>query len=192
MRAVTIVAAMALGASVLAGCVAEPEPTTPSAAPAPSATNPTESAPPSTGAPETPDLVGTPLTLECSSLLTPDALYAFNPNVGTDPTYAPTDLARQALDLDGIACGWLNQTSAVTYSVAVAQLDPPSMTILRDAARAPESVDLPSAEGYFTVDNAGGSAYVFIGDYWVIIESPEFIAPGDPSTLIEALTASLS
>lgn len=192
MRAVTIVVAMALGASVLAGCVAEPEPTTPSAAPAPTVTNPTESAPPPTGAPEAPDLVGIPLTLECSGLLTPDALYAFNPNVGTDPAYAPTDLARQALDLDGIACGWLNQTSAVTYSVAVAQLAPPGLTILRDAARASESVALPSAEGYFTVNNAGGTAQVFIGDYWVIIESPEFIAAGDPSTLIEALIASLS
>lgn len=192
MRTVIIAAAIMAGASVLSGCVAAPEAGAPTTTPPPSSATPDASTPPASSPPEASELVGIPLALECSALLTPEALYAFNPNVGTDPAYTPTELAQEALDLEGVACGWLNQTSAVTYSVAVAQLAPAGLATLRDRAAATAgSVDLPNADGSFVFGGQGGIEQVFLNEYWVIIESPEFIAAGDAAALVEAVAAAL-
>lgn len=193
MRAAIIAAAMLLGATVLSGCVAEHDAPDPVASAAPSTPVPSDSASPSSVAPVDPGLVGIPVGLDCAEVLTADALYAINPNVGTDPAYTATALAQQALKFDGIACGWLNQTSAVTYSVAIAQLDPAGIADVRDAASSqPSAVPLISADGFFTASSNGGAAQAFVGGFWVVIESPEFISPGDVDAMIEAVTASLN
>src|SRR5262245_20868958 len=61
---------------------ASSEPTGP-ATPHPSAAE--TPAPPTTEPAETP----TPYAVDCDALLTPDQVYAFNPNYGSDPGYAP-------------------------------------------------------------------------------------------------------
>lgn len=192
MRSAKISTVMLLGAAMLSGCVAEQGALDPEASPTALAIAPTESAPSPSDAAVIPGQVGIPVTFECAELLTAEALYSFNPNVGTDPAYTPTPLAQQALDLEGIACGWLNQTSAVTYAVAVAQLESPGLAVLYDAASAPPgAVALTNADGFFTVSSAGGTAQAFLGGYWVVIESPSFIAPSDVDELVQMVTAAL-
>lgn len=193
MRASILVTTIFLGAVVLSGCAAEQDTPDLVASATPSDSVPDDMASPPSASPVDPGLIGIPVQLNCVQVLTGDALYSINPNVGTDPAYAATALAQQALGLNGIACGWLNQTSAVTYSVAVAQLDSVGIAYLRDAASSQSSaVPLVNADGFFTVGNDGGTAQAFIGAYWVIIESQEFIAPGDVNALLEAVSISLS
>lgn len=137
-------------------------------------------------------VVGVPIGLGCAQILSPDALYAFNPSVGTNPDFEPTALARQALEYEGVACGWINQTSGVTLAVAVARFDPESLAIVRErAADRDGSQRVDGSDAFIRVEDGIGVIEAFIDGDWVIIESEGFTTPGDFTELLSIIDSSL-
>ncbi|WP_157155545.1 iron ABC transporter ATP-binding protein [Diaminobutyricimonas sp. LJ205] len=198
-RSAARVSAAMLGlvlAATLAGCSAESaEPAatpTGSAAPTSVATAPAgETATPEPSA--TP--VGTPVTIGCDALLTPQALYDYNPNFGTDPSYSPAknSLAAQIVDYKGVACGWVNQTSSEPIEIAVADLPEEELTrVKNDAFAISNMVPTYGDEAYFRVTDGVGEARVFSGTHWVVVMSPAFYEPGDAVPIIEPVLAALA
>jgi hypothetical protein len=174
----------------LSSCAQEREGLNPGGSPAPA------SAPPLAeldGAPRSPSpLSGIALDIDCDQLLSADAVYRFNPNVGVDPAYVPSQAAQQVLDYAGVSCGWVNQTSADTFSVSVARFSDVDLAVIRAQAKAkPGAQELTSSEGFFSVLDGVGFAEAFVGDYWAIVESPAFSVSGDVEELLAPLRNSL-
>lgn len=192
LQALSIVTAIAL-VMALSSCTPEREALSPpDASPTPSVSSGPETEAPSP-APVEPSVTGIPFGLDCKQVLTADAMYLFNPNVGTDPAFDPSALAEEALAYGGVACGWINQTSSDTFSVAVARFDEVNLAAIRaEAASAPGAVALIGTDGFFTMTSGVGIVEAFIRDYWVVVESPAFRAPGDAEDLLGPLRDSLN
>lgn len=204
-RATLALAGSALALVGLVGCAPEAGAPTatgtgkPTASPTPGSTSEptaTESATPSPT--PTPKPVGTPVALDCNQVLTPDDVYAFNPNYGTAPNYEPSDgsAAETAVSYEGVACGWLNQTNEEIIEVSVVQPNDVLMTQLKDAAIAssnpvPTYGTPPEIEGFFSNAGGTGEAQVFTPKYWVAVTSPVFFEPGDVQNLVAAVVSHL-
>jgi hypothetical protein len=189
-RLVVPLAISALALAALSGCVPTPTSTpsdTPSASP-----SDTESASPTPS--PTASVVSTPITIGCNDLISPDDIYAFNPNFGLIDNWTPKagSAAATAKSEQGIACRWSNQTSGDTMDFSAAHLDPASIESLKNAA-VEKSTMVPTYgdEAYFSVSGGVGTAIVFQGDYWLVATSVDFAEPGDPSDLINAALGAL-
>lgn len=179
-----------LALAALSGCVPSPSPTasgspsespsdTPSASPTPT---PTATA------------VSTPITIDCNTLITPDDIYAYNPNFGLINKWTPKSdsAAATAKSEQGIACRWQNETSRDTIDISVAHLDPASIESLKnDAVGKSTMVPTYGDEAYFSTSGGAGTAIVFQGDYWLVATSVDFLEPGDPADLINAALGAL-
>ena len=181
----------ALGVALLAGCVTEPEPQeTGFTGPNPPGDPTGQPAPTLTATP-----VGIPIDATCDELLSPQAVYDFNPNFGQIHPFTPAQgsVAASALAYQGLACRWQNQTSGDNIDVSVAQLDDSSLTALKNAAfEDSEMVPTYGEEAYFSLGaNGVGTAIVFQGPYWIVVESPVFYEPGDAIPIVESVIAGL-
>lgn len=176
----------------LAGCGPTDVPTpgavdtpTPTASDSPSASlSPDPSVPPTS----------TPVTIACDQLISPQAIYDYNPNFSLQADYTPAagSLGAQAVDREGIACSWVNQTSGETIEVAVAHLAEDGLTALKnDLVMTSNSVPTYDVEGYFAVDGGLGVAEAFPDPYWLTATSTGFFEPGDAQPLIAAAIAAL-
>lgn len=181
----------ALVALALVGCVDQPSPEpeeTTSASPTPTVTNvpvPTE----------TPDAEEErPVDAECADLVDADTVYQFNPNFVLLDQWSPPpgSAAEAALDRAGVACRWINQTSGETIDLSVADLPEDQIRQLKNAAFA-ESQMVPTygEEAYFEVDGGVGTAIVFEGSYWLVVTSPAFFEPGEPTPFVNSALAAL-
>lgn len=193
-RSVGLAVIVAASVALLSGCTPEtPEatetaaPTTPPTAAPTAAPEPTESAEPAI-----------PFSVECDALLTPDQLYAFNPNFGAAPDYEPAaaSVVIAVEEDEGTACGYLNQTSGELIEVAVATpTEQAGETRRNDAALTSKPVPTfgtpPDVEGYFLHAGGAGEAQVFHGPYWVVIDSTALFEPGDAEQLVSAVLANL-
>jgi hypothetical protein len=178
-------AGSALTVFALVGCAPEREPL-----PLPNASE-TQSSSPSPGQSETPSSneAGTPIDLTCDELITPQAMYDFNSNFGIDDEYVPADgsPAAEILDLNGLACSWVNQTSSETIAVAVANLPPDKLaTIKSDISATSAAVSNFDAEGYFSNEAGVGRVDVFSGSFWVTLGSTFFTEADDATPLVTA------
>jgi len=186
--ALVLAGAVAVGATA---CAAEQE-----AAPTTSPTAPTGSATPTPTATSTAPAPaeGVPIAIGCDALITPDAIYDYNPNYSLDTAYAPADgtEAAEVAKLDGLTCSWVNQTSGVAIEVAVAQLSDADLTALKNKF-VTESNSVPTyrVEGYFQLVDAAGQADAFDGPYWITASSADFFEPGDAEPIIAAAIAGL-
>ncbi len=177
----------------LAGCTAEPAPEqTPGATTAPAPTE-APTAEPTAGPTIEP---GTPITIACETLLTPQDIYDFNPNVSTDPGFKPAAGSLPALALadNGIACGYLNQTSNELMNVALSQPSPEQLTLTLNAVASsstpvPTYGTPPAVNGFF--DPATGEIQVFTEKYWLTATSTMFAEPGDAEPLVRAAISHL-
>lgn len=183
-----LLATLVVGAVLVAtvsGCVATTSGTT-TASPSATASG---SATPTAVASATPTPTATPITVGCSTLVTADDMYAFNPNFGLLTSWTPASgtAAAQAVADSGVACRWSNQSSGDTIDISVAHLDPTSIEALKNAAvEHGQLVPTYGDEAYFGTANNVGTAVVFQGDYWLVATSSEFLEPGDPADLIQA------
>ena len=190
-RLVVPLAVGMLALTALSGCVPTPSPSpsdgsvtttpsdTPSAIPTPSSTA---------------SVASTPITIGCNTLITPDAIYAFNPNFGPITGWTPQagSAAATAKSEQGIACRWQNQTSGDTIDVSVAHLDAATIESLKnDAVEKSTMVPTYGDEAYFSVSGGVGTAIVFQGEYWLVATSVDFLEPGDPADLITAALSAL-
>ncbi|GIT81955.1 hypothetical protein LLS1_36240 [Leifsonia sp. LS1] len=188
-----LVAGVLAGALALAGCTPSASPSSSPTATAggASTTKPTETTPTST-----PTEPPTPVTLTCDQLVTPDQLYAYNPNFGANPGYSPKDgsLEKKIADWQGVACSWLNQTSGDVIQIAVAQPPASQLDALKNAAitdaQPVPTYGAPPIEGYFKTGDAG-QVQIFRGTQWIVAESTAFFEPGDAAPLMENVLANL-
>ena len=157
----------------IAGCAPQPEPhPAPTATVEPSATpEPTASAEPFAGA---------PLELECSALVSDQAMYDYSPNYGLDDSWRPAggSLAAKAVELGGTACAWLNETGGELLVVAAAH--PASAELAELSAGAP-----------FAVAGDTGTAQSFDNGFWVVSQSTEYLEAGDAAPILKAANAGL-
>jgi len=189
-RAVVPLAVSALALALLSGCVPSPSPTASDTATATATDSPSASATPT----PTPSTVSIPITIGCNTLITPDDIYAFNPNFGLITSWTPKagSAAATAKSEQGIACRWQNQTSGDTIDISVAHLDAASIEALKNAA-VEKSTMVPTYgdEAYFSTSGGVGTAIVFQGDFWLVATSVDFLEPGDPADLITAALGAL-
>jgi hypothetical protein len=191
-RSVGLALVVAASVAVLSGCTPETPEATETAAPTTAPTSsPTAAAEPSESAEP-----AIPFSIE--ALLTPDQLYAFNPNFGAAPDYEPTaaSVVTAVEDDEGTACGYLNQTSGELIEIAVATpTEQAGETRRNDAALTSKPVPTfgtpPDVEGYFLQTGGAGEAQVFHGPYWVVIDSAALFEPGDAEQLVSAVLANL-
>lgn len=187
-RSLIIATLVCTTALTIAGCA----PT----APEPSAT-PTDSAPSATPTPtetEPAATEDTPVEIECSTLVSDQVIYDFNPNFGAQPDFtpAPGSDPETILGREGVACEWVNGTSGETMIVAVANLPTSELDALKnDLIMTSNPVPTYGVEGYFQVTAGVGEAVAFSGPYWIVGESTAFFEPGDASTIMEAAIAAL-
>ncbi|TFD81156.1 iron ABC transporter ATP-binding protein [Cryobacterium fucosi] len=192
LRAGLVLATASLALAALTGCSPAATPSA-SGSSTPSAS---ASASPTATPTPTPTPAGAAVTLTCDQLLTPDDVYAFNPNYGTAPGFTATSAtAKTALSYQGLACGLLNQTSGEIIEISVALPNPVLMTTLTDKAIA-SSNPVPTygatpVSGFFTTKGGNGEAQVFTEKYWVTFSSPVFGEPGDAEQLMSAALSHL-
>jgi hypothetical protein len=193
-RVLLAVALAGLVATGVSACGTETaaSPTKSAAAPTRSATRTPE--PTATASPEP---TGTPITIDCNTLITPEAMYAVNPNYGLSESFKPAkdSDAAEIVDEGGLACGWVNQTSGEVVQVAVASLTDAKLTELKNGfvttSTSVPTYGKPPIEGYFQVNGDMGEAQVFSGPYWVTASSTAFYEPGDAQPVIEAALSGL-
>jgi len=189
-RAAPLIALLVL---VLAGCV--PAAPTPTTTPAPGETpesSVTPTAAPTATATPVPGPESVAVTLGCSELLSPQAIYDYNPNVSLLDSFSPGSgtLAGDAVTLQGIACRLVNQTSGETIDIGVVQFTPEAFAA--KVASVDGSSDGTNAyDGYFEVSGGEGVAQAFSDPYWVTLTSPTFLSPEDAAPLVQAALGAL-
>ncbi|MFF1634298.1 iron ABC transporter ATP-binding protein [Leifsonia sp. NPDC058248] len=195
-RTAAAVVAVLAGALTLSACAHSPaKPSgTPSSAATMAAGGGASATPTPTPTPSDPP---TPVTLACDQIVTADQLYAFNPNYGADPGYAPKagSLEKKIADWKGATCGWLNQTSNEVIEIAVAKPPASELESLKNAAvtssqPVPTYGVPPQIEGYFKPGTAG-EVQIFRGPYWIVATSTAFFEPGDPAPLMQNVLANV-
>ncbi|MBM7504271.1 iron ABC transporter ATP-binding protein [Agromyces aurantiacus] len=190
--ALTAVAA----ALLLAACAPNATPVPTDGASAPSGTAGPDASASAVPTPE-PTEEPIPFDVACDAVLTPDQAYAFNPNFGAAPGYEPSgELVLEVADAQGTACGWSNQTSGDLLEVAVATLPPKAFALqvghaAMDSNAVPTYGTPPEVEGFFLLAGGVGQAQVFTGDYWVVVESPALVEPGDAQAVIASVLENL-
>jgi hypothetical protein len=191
-------AAAVLGMLSLAACTSNPvQPVTRPTA-APTATTAPVSSPVASPEPApTPTPTGpttVPVTQSCDQLVSLEAMYGFNPNYSANPDYTPAPGSDAALiaSYQGVACGWINNSSGATIEIAVAHLGPADIEKLKNALVLTTS-PVPTYGGvdYFEHKDDLGTANVFSGDYWILARSVEFFEPGDAAPLVAAVKSAL-
>ena len=190
-RVAAPVIAAAFAAVLLAACTPAPSPDeTGLNGPNPSGDPTGEPAPTLTAQP-----TGTRIDKSCDDLVSADTLYIYNPNFGAIDPFTPRDgsAGASAITYQGVACRWQNQTSGDNIDVSVANLDPDTLTALKNTAFQ-DSTMVPTygEEAYFTVNGQVGTAQVFQGSYWIVVESPAFFEPGDATEIVNSVLAALS
>lgn len=177
----------------LTGCLNQTSaPSSTSSAGAPSPSGAASSVPSSSPSATTPP--GTPVTIACASVLTPQQVYNYNPNYVAMATYkpGPGSLGATAAAASGRVCGWVNETSGVKLEVTVAQPASSQLATLRTAATSGTEVKPGgSATGYFSVTGGTGILQIFTGAYWVVLSSADIASQTDVAGLATDVLANL-
>lgn len=179
------VVAVALALAVVAGCTPTDEgpgddPSTP-----PSAEPTSEPTVAPTDQP-----TSAPIEQTCNELVPAETLYAFSPNVAPVDDFSPSagTFAASAVEYDGVACRFQNQSNGQNIDVSVAQLDEETLTALKNAAfEDSQMVPTYGEEAYFVVADGTGTAQVFQGPYWIVAESVMFFEPGDATEIVRSV-----
>jgi hypothetical protein len=179
-------AGSAVGAVLaLTGCLNQASaPTNTTSASAPTSSSSAPSAPSASPSPTNPP--GTPVTIACTSVLTPQQVYNYNPNYVATQAFKPGQgtLGATAVAASGRVCGWVNETSGVKLEVAVAQPAPRQLATLRSAATSGTAVQPGgSATGFFSVAGGSGTLQIFTGAYWIVLSSADIASQTDVATL---------
>ena len=194
-RLASVGAASAALLLFLAGCGAQGPAAEPSAPPTTAVAEPTAepTATPTPAGPTAPPPI--PFEIACDTLVSAEAIYAFNPNFALlpEPVANPGQLAERVQAELGTVCSWQHLSSGEILTVAVANLPAETLlTVQNDAFEASNMVPTYGGEeGYFVVRDGVGEAQTFAGSYWIVSISPAYLEPGDAVDIISAATASL-
>jgi len=184
LRTIPAVIALSASALLLSACVpTEPDPVGPNPTRTIDPEN-TETPTPSATATAAPDVEATPVDIACTDLISPEAMYAFNPNFLLLNNFTPEadSAAATALAAKGVACRWENSTSGVAIDVSVAKPSPAKRDALKSSAGTATD-EFFGFDGYFAVAGQTGTAQLFSGDYWATLSSKAFFEAGDAAEL---------
>lgn len=192
LRVLPTVIALSASALLLTACVpAEPELTGPNptrtagSSAAPSATPDAEPSSPAISDPE-----ATAVDVACTGLISPQAMYDFNPNFLLLNSFTPAanSPAAAALASKGVACRWENSTSGITIDVSVAKPSASKLDTFKSQAGSPAT----GFDGYFSVADGTGTAQVLSGAYWATLSSQAFFEAADAADLVSDVRAALN
>jgi hypothetical protein len=199
MRAAAVATIGALALFGLAGCKAETDTQSSSTTHSPRATS-------TSSASATPDAVasqdpaakpthapGTPVGVACDGLISLQQMYDFNPNYSRLSNYTPkagTD-GSVALEFQGLACQWVNDTSGNLISVSVARPAAADLAALRSSASHGTAVSGLGDAAYFGKKGQVGQLQVFDGPFWLSTSSAFYGTPDDASQLLSMAMSSL-
>jgi hypothetical protein len=180
---------------LLAGCSSQPPAAGQSAPPTQPAAEPTAAATsePTPAGPTVPPAI--PFDIACDSLVSPETIYAFNPNFALlpEPVIQAGSSAERVKTELGTVCSWQQLSSGEILTVAVAQL--PDETLLRVQNDVFESSTMVPTyggdEGYFTVRDGAGEAMTFVGTHWIVSTSPTYLEPGDAVDILAEAAAAV-
>ncbi len=131
--------------------------------------------------------IGAVVNLACANLITPQNMYDYNPNFSNISGWTPAagTSAQQAVQWNGLACHWINDTSNDPIDVSVASIvDRGTMVQLRaEAAAAGTPVSNLGDAAYFQTIGGDGELQVFAGNYWLTFRSPWFGGGNDADPL---------
>lgn len=180
--------------ALLSGCVTDAAVEIPEASSSSENERPTPT-PTVTETPEAADprLVAVPLSVDCDALVSVDTLYDFNPNVGIDPAHVPTARGAEAISYSGVSCGWVNQTSGDTLTLALARFERASLDTVRETAAEREGATAVDGDGdaWIRRVNGVGALEMVTAQYWIVVESRMIVEASDADVLIDAIVATL-
>lgn len=135
---------------------------------------------------------GTPISVDCTGLISLQAMYDFNPNYslqsGSKPK-AGTD-GSVALGYQGLACSWINQTSGNLIFVSVAHPAVSDLAALKSAAGTGTAVSGLGDAAFFSTKGEVGQLQVFSGPFWISTSSEFYGTPDDARQLAGIAVAS--
>jgi hypothetical protein len=190
---VTSASALLVASVLLTGCTTpEPAPTTPST------TTPSESSTPTPSTePTEPSATSssTPVDVPCTTLVSLQTMYDFNPNFSLLGSWNPDagTPAAEAVAARGTVCRWQNGTSGEVIDISVASFDEATLEAKATATSSSSTkVDsYGSDEAYFSSNGGIGEAVVFHGAYWVVVRSVAFFEAGDAQPIVSSVLAAL-
>lgn len=195
-RSTVIATIGALTVLGLAGCKGSSQPKSPSSS---SSATPTNTASPTPGDSARPapssapsHAPGTPIGVDCNGLVSPQAIYDFNPNYSLQAAYKPkagTD-GSIALGYQGLACSWVNQTSGNLISVSVARPAASDLAALKSAAGTGTAISGLGDAAWFGKKGQIGQLQVFSGPFWISTSSDFYGTADDARQLAAAAVAS--
>jgi hypothetical protein len=144
---------------------------------------------------DTPTVTPDAIDIACADLVDPDAVYAFNPNLGLLGDWTPDadTPAADALDAGGVACRWVFESGGGTMDISVARLPEERITELKNEAfTSSQMVPTYGEEAYFEVEGGVGTAIVFQDRFWMVVSSEAFAEPGEPTEIIDSALAELA
>ena len=133
---------------------------------------------------EAPVAGSSPVGIDCDELITLAELYEFNPNVSpiVDFSAESGSDAAKAVAAQGIACGFVNQTSGEITVVSASKPGDAALGELRSELAAAAPAPELGAEAWFTT----GTAHVIHGEYLVTAASEFFYTAADAQPLVAA------
>lgn len=188
---VTSASAVLAASVLLTGCTTpEPEPT-----PSPTASETSTPTPSTEPTEPTATPSSTPVDIPCTTLVSLQTMYDYNPNFSLLGSFTPDagTPAAEAAAADGTICRWQNGTSGDTIDISVASFDAGTLEAKADTT-SDSSTTVSSYgpdEAYFTVTGGAGEAVVFHGAYWVVVRSVAFFEPGDAEPIVASVLAAL-
>ncbi|MBX3094078.1 MAG: arginyl-tRNA synthetase [Cryobacterium sp.] len=178
----------------LAGCgplPALPVDGSPSPNPSPSM-SPGASDTPSSPTPQ-PDDAAVPVSIPCTTAISPQRMYEFNPNFALLSSFTPVpgSSAATAVTYEGTVCRWVHESNGTTIDVSIARPALADREKLAAAARSGAPLDNVADESYFLTSNGVGTAQAFSGAYWMTMSSEYFASPADAAELLVAVVDSI-
>ncbi|WP_022881677.1 hypothetical protein [Gryllotalpicola ginsengisoli] len=147
----------------------------------------------------TPTPTPTPVTLTQEQVWTSQQVYDFNPNFSPSPSYQVSSgsAADKLVKLSGVSYGWVNESSGNIIEIAVAKpaaetFDQYSGQVAQSAQVVPIDNAPAGTVGYFSTSGDVGTLQVFTNNgYWIVIDSKEFIEPGDAYQIADDVMGNL-
>jgi hypothetical protein len=141
--------------------------------------------------------IGTPVTVGCPQLITPQQMYDYDPNYSGPVPWTPAagSPSARALQWNGVACQWLRPVGGSTLyelDVSVANVtDRGTQADLHTAAATGTPVTGYGDAAYFRIVNGFGQLEIFKGNYWIVLTG-QWVSSGHdndplPSDVLAAL-----
>ena len=181
---------------LLAGCSTQPPAAGESTQPSTAVAEPTpeQTTAPTPAGPTVPPAI--PFDIACDALVSPETIYAFNPNFALlpEPVIESGSSAERIQKELGTVCSWQQLSSGEILTVAVANLPAETLLLVQNDVFE-SSTMVPTYGGdedYFTVRDGAGEAVTFVGSYWIVSTSQSYLEPGDAVDILAAARTAVS